>query len=90
MCKVCYKNSLLAGLLAALVFPAIAWGAAYLLRDNIALINRPALPYLIAIAINLILLRFLLKRDLDKTARGIMLGTFVIMLLVFMLKVHLR
>lgn len=84
------KNSLLAGVLAALVFPAIAWGAAYLLWDSVALINRPALPYLIAIAINLILLRFLLKRDLDKTARGIMLGTFVIMLLVFMLKVHLR
>ena len=84
------KNSLLAGITTALLFPAIAWGMAYLLRNSVDIINRPALPYLVAIALNLILLRFLLKWDLDKTARGVMLGTFIIMLLVFMIKVHLR
>jgi hypothetical protein len=84
------KNSFLTGILLALVFPALAWGSAYYLQANETLINRPALPYLIAIALNVITLRFTLKKDLDKTGRGIMLATFVVMIVLFMFKVHLR
>ena len=84
------KNSYLTGILAALIFPAIAWGVAGYFRYTIELTNRPALPYFVAIAFNLIMLRFALKKDLDKTGRGIMLGTFMVMILVFMLKTHLR
>jgi len=82
------KNSMLTGILAALIFPALAWGVAYLLRTNVDIINRPALPYLFAIALNLILLRVGLKKGLDQTGRGIMLATFVIMLLIFILRIH--
>lgn len=84
------KNSFLAGILVAFIFPAIAWAAAYYLKYNIYIINRPALPFFIAIALNLILMRFILKRELDQTARGIMLATFIVMLLIFIFKVHLR
>lgn len=84
------KNSFITGILAALIFPVIAWGAAYLLKTNVEIINRPALPYFVAIALNLIMMRFILKKELDQTARGIMLATFIIMLLVFIFKVHLR
>jgi len=85
------KNSLLAGVLAALIFPALAWGVAYLLRTNVDIINRPALPYLVAVALNLILLRICLKKDLDQTGRGIMLATFVVMLLIAAFKIfHIR
>jgi len=84
------KNSFITGILAAFIFPVIAWGAAYLLKTNVEIINRPALPYFVAIALNLILMRFILKKELDQTARGIMLATFIIMLLVFIFKVHLR
>lgn len=84
------KNSFLTGILAALLFPVIAWGMAYLLKTNVEIINRPALPYFAAIALNLVMMRFALKKELDLTARGIMLATFIIMLLVFIFKVHLR
>lgn len=84
------KNSYLTGILAAALFPVFAWVAAYYLRYNVEIINRPALPYLIAIALNLIMLRFALKKNQDKTGRGIMLATFIIMILVFMLKTRLR
>jgi hypothetical protein len=84
------KNSFITGILAALIFPAIALAVAYLLKTNVDIINRPALPYFIAIALNLIMIRIILKKELDQTARGIMLATFIIMLLVFLFKVHLR
>lgn len=84
------KNSYVTGILAAFIFPALASVAGYYLRYNTDIINRPALPYLMAIALNLIMLRFVLKKDLEKTGRGIMLATFVIMILVFTLKAHLR
>jgi drug/metabolite transporter (DMT)-like permease len=84
------KNSLPAGIFAGLIFPAVAWIAAYLLKGSVELINRPALPFFIAIALNLIMLRLFLKKDLDKTGRGVILITFVVMLFVFIFKVHMR
>jgi len=85
-----YKNTMLMGVLLALPFPAIAWLVASLLKNNVDLINKPALPYVIAIALNLLMLRFAVKKDLDKTARGVMLATFAIMLVLFMFKVGAR
>ncbi|WP_428327587.1 hypothetical protein [Mucilaginibacter sp.] len=82
------KNNLFTGVLAALIFPAIACLVAFLLRTNVDIINRPALPYLVAIALNLILVRIGQKKGLDQTIRGIMLATFAIMLVIFLLKVH--
>jgi hypothetical protein len=84
------KNSFVTGILAAFIFPAIALAAAYLLKNSETIINRPALPYFIAIALNLITMRIILKRDLDQTARGIMLVTFIVMLFTFIFKVHMR
>ena len=82
------KNSMLTGALAALIFPAIAFVTPYLLKNNIIIINRPALPYFIAVALNLIIMRFAFKKDLDRTGKGIILATFVCMLVVFILKIH--
>jgi hypothetical protein len=82
------KNSIIAGIAIALIFPAIAFGMAYLLRNQVYIIGRPAIPYLVAIAFNLILIRLLQKKDMDQTSRGIMLATFVIMLLVVLTKVY--
>jgi len=84
------KNNMLTGVLAALIFPAIAFGAAYLLKYNELIINKPALPYFVAIALNLLLLRFCLKRDMGETAKGVILATFVFMVLLFIFKTHLR
>jgi len=82
------KNSLATGILLALIFPAIAFLVSYLLKNNVDIINRPALPYFIAIALNLVLLRICYKKGADKTVRGIMLSTFVFMALVFIFKVN--
>jgi hypothetical protein len=82
------KNSMPAGVLAALIFPAIAFVMAVLLKNNVYIVNRPALPYFIAIALNLILLRISFKKGLDHTVKGIMLATFICMLLIFIFKIH--
>jgi len=84
------KNSLLMGVLTALLFPAIAWMVAYYFKTSSFVINKPALPYVLALALNLLLLRFTVKKDLNKTAQGIMLATFVFMVVLFMFKVGAR
>jgi hypothetical protein len=82
------KNSMLTGVFIAFIFPAIAWITEFVLKTNTYIINRPAVPYFIAIAINLIILRFCLKNNAEQTGRGIMLATFACMLLIFIFKVH--
>jgi hypothetical protein len=79
---------MLTGVLVALIFPAIACLAAYLLKNNFYLINKPALPYFAAIAFNMVLLRICYKKEAGKTVSGIMLVTFVFMIMVFIFKVH--
>lgn len=83
------KNSVTAGFLAALIFPVIAFAVKYLLKNTVFILNKPAVPYLVAIALNLILIRLCLKKDFDKTGRGIMLATFMIMVFMFSLKRYL-
>jgi len=82
------KNSLPTGILVALIFPAIAFVIAYLFSNSVYIISRPALPYFVAIALNLVLLRISYKKGADKTLRGIMLATFIFMALVFIFKVN--
>ncbi len=79
---------MLAGILAGLIFPAVAWFTEYFLKTNTYIINRPAVPYFIAIGLNLVLLRVSYKYEADKTAKGLMLSTFAFMLLVFVFKIH--
>jgi hypothetical protein len=81
-------NSPAAGILVALIFPALAWLTEYLLKNNIYIINKPALPYFIAIALNLILVRISLKKGFGQAGRGLMLATFVLMALIFIFKIH--
>lgn len=82
------KNSMLAGFLAGLIFPAVAWLTEFFLKNNTYIINRPAVPYFIAIGLNLVLLRVSYRYGVDKTVRGIMLSTFACMLLIFIFKIH--
>jgi len=82
------KDNLLTGILAALVFPALAWAVTELFKDTAYIINRPLVPYFIAIGLNLILVRLGMRRGLDKAAKGMMLATFVFMVLLFIFKIH--
>ena len=78
------RNSFVVGALMALVAPVLAFAAAYLLKGNLYLINKPALPYFVAIAVNMVLMRVLAKKDIPNTIRGIIITTFVVMVVVFL------
>jgi hypothetical protein len=82
------KNSLSVGVLAALIFPLIACLIGYLLKNNLYLLNKPALPYFAAIALNLVLISISYRKGVDKTGRGIILTTFVFMVVVLIFKIH--
>ncbi|MDB5063527.1 MAG: hypothetical protein JWP67_3370 [Mucilaginibacter sp.] len=85
------KNNLLLGMLYGLVPPAFAWLVFnYTLHNEAIIMDKPAAPYLLAIGLNLLLLRYSARNYLDKTSNGIMISTFVCMLLVFILKMHIR
>jgi zinc transporter ZupT len=81
-------NSITAGVLMGLLFPVISLIAVYFLKDNLYLLNKPALPYLVAIAANLIIMRICSKKDMVHTVKGIMITTFAFMLLVLFIVIH--
>jgi peptidoglycan/LPS O-acetylase OafA/YrhL len=83
-------NNIFLGLLYGSIAPAIAWFIfEYILHNDAYILNKPGVPYLLAIGINLILVRFCVKNDLDKTARGLMFVTFAAMILMFILRINL-
>jgi hypothetical protein len=82
------KNSFLTGTLLSLIFPAISLLIAYLLRGNLYLMNKPAMPYFIAMALNLVMMRVVIDKGGDKIGRGIILGSLVFMILVFLFIIH--
>lgn len=82
------KNSSVAGVLMAMVFPVMAWVAAGLLKYNSYIISKPALPYFIAIALNLFILRYISKNGINKTGIGLILVTSLVMVLIFILKIQ--
>jgi hypothetical protein len=85
------SNNLLLGMLYGIILPAFAWLVFNCALHNEAIImDKPAAPYLLAIGLNLLLLRYSAKNYLDKTSNGIMISTFVCMLLVFIFKMHIR
>lgn len=77
-----------AGILLALVFPALATVSGYFLKDNTYLLGKPFLLCFAAVALNLVLLRIFFKAGADKTARGVILVSFVYLLLFFVFKIH--
>lgn len=84
-------NNLFAGILIGSILPAIAWLVfSYWLQNEAIVMDKPAVPYLITVGLNLLLLRYCLKKDLDKTGNGIMMITFAFMLAVFFLKINIR
>ncbi|RYU90725.1 hypothetical protein EWM62_08750 [Mucilaginibacter terrigena] len=84
------KNNLYIGMLYGCVAPVLAWLIfAVLLKNDSIFLDKPAIPYLIAIGLNLVMLRFSAKAYLDKTSNGIMIATFVCTLLIFVFKMHI-
>ncbi|HWZ02448.1 MAG TPA: hypothetical protein VNX40_02495 [Mucilaginibacter sp.] len=83
------KNSYLTGALIALIFPVVSLVVAYVFKDSTLILNKPALPYLVAIVLNLVMMRLISKKETVKTVKGIMIVTFIFMVVAFILKQHL-
>ena len=76
------------GFAVGLIVPAITWLMAEVVFKNYtATLNKPAAPYLIGIAVNLFIIRYFFKNDLDQSGIGAILCTFIFMALVFYFKV---
>ena len=75
------------GFIAGLIFPAITWVMVELLFKSYAsTFNKPGVPYLISIAVNLFIIRYFFKRGQDQSGIGAILCTFIVMALVFLFK----
>ncbi|MBB5396098.1 hypothetical protein [Mucilaginibacter sp. AK015] len=84
------KNNLFLGILYGFPAPVLAWLVfAVVLNNGRFFLDKPAAPYLIALALNLVMLRFSARAHLDKTSNGIMITTFVCTLLIFVFKMHI-
>lgn len=84
------KNNIVVGLLIGLILPLLAYFMAEVFFKNEIFPNKPGVPYLIAVAINLILLKFTYKSNADKTGLGLLLVTFIVVILAFIFKIKLR
>lgn len=80
------KNNFFIGLLLGSVLPVISWFLFAGLFGDVIIMRKHGVPYLVVIAINLLLLRYFYSKGQEKTSMGMMLVTFVFMLLVFILK----
>jgi predicted Na+-dependent transporter len=80
------KNNMGTGVLLGLILPVISGVLFELLFKNVVLMGKRGIPYLIVIALNLIMMRYFGRKHQDKTVMGIMLVTFVFMLFVFIFR----
>jgi hypothetical protein len=81
------RNNIATGLLAALILPAITWFVfGFLFKNKTVFMNKPVIPYLIAIALNLFIIKFLFKKGDDQTGTGMIICTFLLMIVVFLFK----
>jgi hypothetical protein len=80
------KVQLLTGLLSGIIFPAIVWLIFGVFFTNLVLLDKPAIPYLISIAVNLFILRYFIRSGKELTGYGVMISTFIIAMAIFMFK----
>ena len=75
------------GLLSGLVAPAIAWlifGIA--LNNRVVYNDKPVIPYLVSLLVNLILLRYLIRNGKELPGYGLMISTLIVAVLIFKFK----
>jgi len=80
---------MLSGVMLGIITRALAWLIFHVIYKGIVLLNKPAIPYLVALGINLFIIRILIKNNMDDTGRGVMLTTFVCVILILVFKIRL-
>lgn len=84
------KNNIVIGALLGLILPLLAYFIAEVLFQDKIFPDKPGVPYLIAVGINLIFLKFTYKSNADKAGIGLLVVTFIVLLLAFIFKIKLR
>lgn len=83
------KNDISAGLLIGAILPGISlfvfW---FLLKNQVAFMNKPGIPYFAAFAINLFILRYFYVKGADKTGNGIAMISLLFLLAIFIFKLQ--
>jgi uncharacterized membrane protein len=83
------SNSFLAGAVGGSILPGISlFVFLYLLKGNFLILNKPGIPYLVAIALNMFITRYCFSKQQDKTGMGFILVTFIFMAAVFLFKLQ--
>ena len=80
------KNNLWLGAFSGIILPVITWLIFTVWMPGKVILNKPVLPYFIALFMNLILIRYFHRNSAENTARGVMLVTFVFVVLIFLFK----
>lgn len=80
------KDSVWLGLGAGLFFPAVAFLIVEVIKKNLVFLAKDDLLYIGCVAINMLLLNYAYKRDMEQTGRGIISATFVCALIFFYYK----
>lgn len=82
------KDSVWLGLGAGLFFPAIAFVLVEIIKKNVVFLQKDDLLYIGCVALNMLLLRYAYKKDMELTAKGIISATFVCAFIFFYYKVN--
>ena len=77
-------------MLLGLILPLFAWIFSEVFFQHEIIADKPGVPYLIAVAINLIFLKFTYKANADKAAIGLLIITFLAVLFTFIFKIKLH
>ena len=80
------KDSVWLGLGAGLFFPAVAFFIVEIIKKNVVFLQKDDLLYIGCVAINMLLLKYAYKKDMELTAIGIISATFVCAFIFFYYK----
>jgi len=72
------KNGIVTGLVAGIIFPLVAWVCFDVIYKGVVLMQKPALPYFIAVGLNLVLIRYVVNKGWHKAGQGVMIVTFIL------------
>jgi hypothetical protein len=82
-------NTITRGVIIGLILPAITvFIFLYILKGEFLILNKPGVPYLVAVFFNLLIMRYCARKGMDKIAIGIVAISFLFLIAVFVFKLQ--
>ena len=82
------KDNVWVGLFLGLLLPGLGFVIVEVLKRNLIYLAKADLLYIGCVAINLLLLKYAYKKELEATAKGIISATFICALIFFYYKIN--